>query len=323
MSGVIMENEIPMIVTAIGIGHCRGRRVDWNSDCADGEIYRIDYIYSLTLNFRDMNVKEAIEKRKSVRNYDSRPLPEATIGKLREFMEEAESPFGGKWQLALQYVGDEFDPSFSPGTYGVIHGAKTYFLVGHDPEDINAALSAGYAMEDVVVKATMMKLGTCWLGGTFRKSAFTAAENFEEDVKLLEVVAVGQAAKRSGMMNSLMRTMAGSSRRKPVEELFFETQPCRYLGVGNRWRRPLELMRWAPSSTNSQPWRAIVHGDRVDFFTAREGDMAYIDMGIGLRHFSLGADEAGLHGEFRKMESVPTPDDWVYVTSYFRDGYDD
>lgn len=32
------------------------------------------------------------------------------------------------------------------------------------------------------------------------------------------------------------------------------------------WEKPLEMVRWAPSATNKQPWRVIVEGGRAHFF---------------------------------------------------------
>ena len=55
----------------------------------------------------------------------------------------------------------------------MISGAKTYFLIAAGADD-NSALSAGYRFEQVVLEATRLGLGTCWVGGTFRKSAFNS-----------------------------------------------------------------------------------------------------------------------------------------------------
>ena len=53
-------------------------------------------------------------------------------------------------------------------------------------------------------------------------------------------------------------------------------------------------MRLAPSSLNSQPWRAVVDGDTAHFFVAAKARDNYVDMGIGLAHVALVASEQGL-----------------------------
>lgn len=261
-----------------------------------------------------MTIKEAIEKRKSVRSYDRAPLDPDVVERLRRMAEDAEAPFGAEWMIVLQTTEDGGE--FQPSTYGVIRGATTWFLVGHVADDIMSALSAGYAMEKIVLVCMREGLGTCWIGGTFKASSFPEARRFPDPVELKEVVPVGIPAAKGGLLNSVMRAVAGSSKRKPMEDIFFESQTGNPLGLGNRWRPALELMRLAPSSSNSQPWRAIVHADRVDFFSAKKGDMAMVDMGIGLRHFHYGAEECSLKGEFRQLDNIPSPSDWQYITSF-------
>lgn len=262
----------------------------------------------------NMTIKEAIEKRKSVRTFDRAPLAPDVVERLRRMAGDAEAPFGAEWMIALQ-SGDD-GGEFRPSTYGVIRGATTWFVVGHVAGDMLSALSAGYAMERIVLDCTREGLGTCWIGGTFKASSFPEARRFPDPLSLKEVVPVGRPAAKGGLLNSVMRAVAGSSKRKPMEDIFFESQPGNPLGLGNCWRQALELMRQAPSSANSQPWRAIAHPDRVDLFSVKKGDMAMVDMGIGLSHFHYGAEESGHKGEFRQLSGIPSPSDWQYITSF-------
>lgn len=269
----------------------------------------------LLINKKNMTIKEAIERRKSVRNFVAEPLTQDVVERLRGMAGGAESPFGGEWMITLQTKDDAGE--FRPSSYGVIRGASVWFLVGHLPDDKASALSAGYAMERIVLECMREGLGTCWLGGTFKASTFPDARRFPAGVKLKEVVPVGYPAAKGGLLNSMMRAMAGSSRRKPMEELFSESHAGQPVGPDSHWRKALEYMRLAPSSTNSQPWRAVIMDDgRVDFFSTKSGDMAMVDMGIGLCHFHLGAEESGLKGAFREMENIPSPSGWKYINSF-------
>jgi len=88
---------------------------------------------------------------------------------------------------------------------------------------------------------------------------------------------------------------------------------------------PMEMLRLAPSAVNKQPWRIVVDGDRVHFFEkpiAGSGkiDMQRIDVGIGICHFHLAAEEQGLRGHFeRTVPDFTVPADLVYIASWVRD----
>ena len=51
------------------------------------------------------------------------------------------------------------------GTYGFIKGAYSFIASSTVREEF-ALESLGYQMEKIVLKATELGLGTCWLGGT-------------------------------------------------------------------------------------------------------------------------------------------------------------
>ncbi|MDE6458444.1 MAG: hypothetical protein K2L31_07600, partial [Muribaculum sp.] len=85
----------------------------------------------------------------------------------------------------------------------------------------------------------------------------------------------------------------------------------------NRFAEPLEMMRLAPSSVNSQPWRALVMGDTVHFYYLPKSNLSLIDCGIGLCHFYETERFNGNKGTFSGMENAPNaPQGWRYLISY-------
>ena len=263
-----------------------------------------------------MNTLEAIAERRSVRNYNGEPLSDEIVEKLEEAIKHAYSPFGGKVTIRMAKFGNGED--FKPSTYGVIKGAKDYFLLGIG-EDEASALSAGFRFEQVVLKAWQMGLGTCWIAATFKGSQFDRGQKWPEGESLKIISPVGFAAEKKSFLEKMTRTLLGSHNRKPFGELFFFDDFKTSLPEDNTFAESLRMLRLAPSSTNSQPWRCLVKDDRVLFFYKPKSQVSILDCGIGMCHFNEAEKFNGHKGEFFKESDIPeAPDNWKYLYSYKR-----
>lgn len=248
-----------------------------------------------------------------MRSYDGQLLPEEMAAKLNVAIEGSSDPFGGKVTIRLR----AFDKTagFKPSTYGFIKGAMNFFLLGIG-DDEASALSAGFRFEQVVLKAWELGLGTCWIAGTFKGSDFDRGESWPGGETLKIVCPVGVADKPR-LLEKLGRKVMGSNSRKPFDRLFFTDGFSRPLSADSHFGEPLEMMRLAPSSTNSQPWRALVVGDTVHFYYKPKGPVSVLDCGIGLCHFCLTEEYLGRKGHFFKAGTTPAPPDgWTYLYSF-------
>ncbi|MDE6080313.1 MAG: hypothetical protein K2G35_09660 [Duncaniella sp.] len=262
-----------------------------------------------------MTIIEAMQARRSVRSFDGSRLTSIQTELLQHAIEESYSPFGGRVTIRLK----EFDlrQGFKPSTYGFIKGATTFFLLAM-ADDEASALTAGFQFEQVILHAWQMGLGTCWIAGTFKCSDFDRDETWPDDEMLKVVSPVGHAIDPT-FREKLMRLAAGSKHRKPFDTLFFNRDCSTYVAPDNQFREALEMLRLAPSSTNSQPWRALVSGDRVDFYCLPKGPLAPLDTGIGICHFVETEKFYGYEGTFSKIIDAPqAPDNWRYLVSYSR-----
>lgn len=257
-----------------------------------------------------MDIADAIRNRTSVRNYAGCALTGHEREEIESAIMSAQSPFGGSVTIKLA----DFDlrGPYKPSTYGVITGSRTFLLMAYGDDDVSA-LSAGFMMEGVVLRATALGLGTCWVGGTFKGSTFDREIDWPEGESLRIISPVGKPAGRKSLLSRLSSAMLRSRSRKTWSELFYDGDFSRSLtGAGSRYGEALEMMRMAPSSVNSQPWRAIVDGNRVHFYVKAKGSFYMIDMGIGLRHFAAVAHD----GEFYDDSEAPKNEALRYVVSY-------
>lgn len=263
-----------------------------------------------------MNIFETISLRRSVRSFNGKPLTEDQEKAILDSIKNASSPFGGHYTIQLVNVDDQEE--FKPSTYGVIKGAKTYLLLGID-DDERSWLSGGYAMEQVVLEATAMQLGSCWVSGTFKNSTFANVAKFPEGQKLVAVVPIGVPANQKSFMERIMRSFAKCGTRKPFNTMFFMNNFNTPLSPEGEYVKPLEMMRWAPSAVNAQPWRALVKGNQVDFYYSGEGIAKVLDMGIGLCHFSLACEAMGVVGAYvTNNMPEPGPEGTHYLISFIQ-----
>lgn len=256
------------------------------------------------------NLEETVRKRKSVRSYENRPLDQtdkehiiSCMGELRE----EESPFPA--QIHIQLL--EARPGTGTeklGTYGVIRGAGTF--LGVTVENTETAPEAvGFTFEKLVLAATAMGLGTCWIAGTFNRNQFAGAMDIGKDEIFPIVCPIGYPLSRKTLIDRVFRRAGKSDQRKDWSELFFENafgNPLSKAQAGE-YVFPLEMLRLAPSAVNRQPWRIVHSGNAFHFY--REGnsknsgafDLQRLDVGIGACHFYLAAQERALAGGFKRL----------------------
>ncbi len=283
---------------------------------------------------------EIIPARYSCRNYAKRPIEEEKQEQLRAFIAaHTVGPFGTPVRFSLVTATErDRDELRGLGTYGFIKGAMG-FIIGAVEESDKYLEDFGYLMEQIILYATDLGLGTCWLGGSFNKSNFSARISAQEAERVPAVTAIGYAAEKPRLIGRLIRRQAGSDHRKPWEDLFFLGQfgvPLPREAAGP-YAIPLDMVRLGPSASNKQPWRIIkrekngsdgetwhLYLQRTEGYRRRNrgmmgvADMQRIDMGIAMCHLALTARELGLHGEWQDQEpAIETPDELTeYVISW-------
>lgn len=263
-----------------------------------------------------MNIIEAIKGRRSVRTYTGGHLSIEQHNQLEKAISEATSPFGGSVTIRLKSF--DLKDGYNPSTYGMIKGAVDFFLLGI-ADSKESLLTAGFRFEQVVLKAWQLGLGTCWIAATFKGTDFDR-DNAWPDGEELKIISPVGMAKGQSMQEKITRAIIGSKNRKPFDELFFDGNFQTPYTSDSRFGEALEMLRLAPSSTNSQPWRALVCGDTVHFYYKPKSKISVLDCGIGLCHFNETEKFNNRFGKFTAIADAPTsPDGWIYLMSYSAD----
>lgn len=257
-------------------------------------------------------VAALVEARSSWRSYRPEDLPAHLLAQVDEVLARAPpGPFGHTVRLALLPASpSKRAQARKLGTYGVIQGAP-WFLAGAVADGPHALEDYGYVFEWVLLQLTGLGLGSCWLGGTFKREDFGRALHATPDELVPAVSPVGWPTHRRSLVDHTFRAAAGSKHRKAWAELFFDGALGRPLSrqQAGAWAPVLELVRLAPSASNKQPWRIVREAgpDPCWHFLLQRTpgyrlplvpDLQRVDMGIALCHFELGAREAGLGGGY-------------------------
>lgn len=270
-------------------------------------------------------VVETIQKRHSVRTYESKSLLSQDREALLTCMEQLDNPFGVPVHTyiidqKLNAGGEKL------GTYGIIKGAGTFLGVSI-PDTKLAPLAAGYEFENLILLVTHMGLGTVWLAATFNRENFASAMKIPKDELFLAISPVGYPAAKRSLTETMMRSTMKSSSRKEWQELFYQADFRTPLtkDMAGAFAQPLEMVRLAPSAKNAQPWRVRKEGDVYHFYvhykpglSKGEETIKQVDVGIALSHFHQTALELGLSGAFEQMaqEDENLPENIHYMISW-------
>ncbi len=283
----------------------------------------------------DHPVDLIIQQRTSVRTYSGKPIPPDLLEELDSFLSYCRSgPLGNTIRVKLTATSREDAQELQGlGTYGFISDPSG-FIIGTVQDDPGALEDFGYLLEAAVLRATDLGLGTCWLGGTFNRSRFAENIDRQRDEIIPCVISLGLEADAPRLLDTASRWTAGSDRRLPWSELFFEgsfENPLLPENAG-AFKHPLEMLRLAPSASNKQPWRILIKHKQIDFFLKRTpnypsqiwksllkiADMQRVDMGIAMAHFELTALEEGRTGQWVNAppQRSSFPPGVEYITSW-------
>ncbi len=277
-----------------------------------------------------MLTSETIKKRISCRTYNNRPLRDSDRQKLNDFLlANAGGPFGNKTRFRIvDLAAGEQDEIKTLGAYGFIKGAKV-FIVGAVAKGGWAMEDYGYGLERIILEATSLGLGTCWLGGTFNRSASASKIGKRDDEVVPAMTPIGYPADRRTVMDRTVRFIAKSHIRKAWEELFFHGDTGNPLkrNIAGPYALPLECVRIGPSASNRQPWRLVKEREEnvFHFYLSRtpgygkifpDVSLQDIDMGIAMCHFEVAAREIGRKGSWQRMSDAPLRSGLEYIVSW-------
>ena len=231
---------------------------------------------------------KAIDERTSRRHYVSEPIEPEKVSQLQIAITEYNKEQGIRFELVLNN-GKAFS-DFMPD-YGMFPGVHNYICLVHEKKAENSLEKLGYFGELLVLRATNLKLDTCWVGGGFKREdvPISLAEN--EDIAC--IIIIGKAVAGKSFREMAIRGLTHSKgKRKSIEDLFEADA-----SVPDWFLQGMQAVSKAPSSRNGQP--VLFHYKdgkttaTVEEKLGHKGLIQLLDFGIAKLHFELGATNPG------------------------------
>lgn len=225
-----------------------------------------------------MNLLEAIQVRSSRRTYLETPIAEDKRRQIEDMIHTMNEQGG----LCMRLIQDE-PTAFGKflRSYGMFKGVRNYvLLIGKSEKDMRERI--GYYGEKLVLAATQLGLGTCWVGGTFDRSPVET--HVKEGETFCGVITIGNIESDKSFMERLI-TKVTHRKTKPVSEMMESD------GEVPEWfLTGMAAVQKAPSAVNAQPVVFTYKKGIVSaHITAEKYGHEKTDLGIAKLHFEIGA----------------------------------
>ena len=263
------------------------------------------------------SLKEIIKNRKSIRSFDGNTLSDEHRKSIEAYMKDIPNPFAIPVEFLLLDAKEH-------GLSSPVLSGESLYVTGKVPQKPYADVAFGYSFEKLILHAWSLGIGTVWIGGTMKRELFEQAAGLKSGEMMPCISPLGYPSAKRSLKETMMRKGIGADSRIPMEKLFFEGEWGQPLAPDDVMSEVLELVRWAPSAVNKQPWRIVYKDGAYHFYEKKDrgydsdktGDVQQIDVGIALCHFVMGLEEQGKKAEVMiKDPGAKTPAEVEYIAS--------
>jgi len=258
----------------------------------------------------DMELFDLLRSRRSCRSFQTRKLTSADYNELMKSVHRhsAETRLG-KSPVRFEYVSEHLT------IWPTVNASE--FLVAITPLEYDrlAVMDVGRSLQKIVMDATRMGLGTCWIGDGADHQSIMKHLGDRFDPQKDHIICVCAVGHKSWFIPMFIRVFnAQFFRRRPLEALFFaDSQMKEPLNLEeapfNKFERTYEICQWSPSSYNGQTTRCVAatneNGlERFDFYAVTASRYyAAVATGIWCANWEMGCESLGIHGHFAVLSA--------------------
>ncbi len=181
-----------------------------------------------------MELLEVIKSRNSVRKYINKSIEPEKLEQIMTAARLAPSWRNGQcWKFVVvtdveqkkQLIGctSAFNQSWMGKEYAVIVACGNPEQSGFRNEQRYYLVDVAIAMEHLILAATALGLGTCWIGG-FDEEKVKSLLNIPENYRVVAMTALGYPAQKEGIVGRITKSVVKSYNRKPLSEVYSMNQ---------------------------------------------------------------------------------------------------
>ena len=180
-----------------------------------------------------MDFFEVVAARHSVRAYRPDPVPDESILRCLEAARSAPSWRNGQcWRFIVVRDKATIDHLAGQRVYGYpinawLKAAPVMVVACAEPRESGQheglpywAVNTAIALEHLVLAATALGLGTCWIGG-FSEEAVRVLLDVPDRIRVVAYTPLGYPAETVGLIGRVTKLAARSHSRKPLEKIVF------------------------------------------------------------------------------------------------------
>ena len=165
-----------------------------------------------------MDVFEAVKTRKSVRAYDSKPVPTETLTRILETAQLAPSASNIQpWHFVI-VTDKEKREKLARGRFAGFLAESPVVIVGCGDQKASpkwCVVDVSIALEHIVLAATSEGLGTCWVG-SFNEGEVKEVLKIPENYRVVALLALGYPHEKLDLTRKLARLLRS---RKELEQI--------------------------------------------------------------------------------------------------------
>lgn len=280
-----------------------------------------------------MNIISTLKTRKSVRKYQSQDVNSDKLNKLIYIGNSSKALYQDiHVEFKLIDNGHEFSKKMKGygGYFGEVFDAPHYIIALTENKK-GFLENLGYRMEQLMIEAHQLELGTCWIELFFNKDRIKDMLGFMESGEVAAITPIGYE-KTTFLQNFIKSTNSKEKHRKKLKDMVFFDKWGNYRALKNNDEKELlEIIGYsslAPSWANSQPWKFMIIKDTVSLYTIKErfkrkNNINYnrLDCGIVMLYFKLVSEVLGIKGDWvtekpSKDYNIYTPDEFEFIAIF-------
>lgn len=181
-----------------------------------------------------MEFFDVIQRRKSIRKYANRPVEHEKLERILTAAQLAPSWRNGQcWKFivvtdpmkkqALIRCTTLFNQSWMGSEYAIIVACGDPRRSGSRNNQPYYMVDVAIAMEHLVLAATDLGLGTCWIGG-FEESKVKELLHIPDEYRVVAMTPLGYPAESEGIVGKITKSLIGSYNRKPLSAIYSMNQ---------------------------------------------------------------------------------------------------